>query len=190
MKRVLINSNSMAASTAISNAQNAAATINRQLIPALKTIGIPINQDVMNDCFAGTGKTEKSYFDALEKDLKNIKTPAVSNSMEATATEAWEKFESALTEVRREIGNHHQHLTIVEGEAVLSLGGEISIMETNCKYLVDAKEIATYQLFIDIADKLNLLFKHRTFLYWNALFPADAAGVIHVAEDVDYSQFI
>ena len=190
MQKILVKNNEMAATTAIDNANGAAKAINERLVPALKTIGISITQEVLKDCFSGATKTEKNYFDALEKDLKGIKTPSISNSLEATATNAWEKFKGVLLLVRREAGASHQQLTIIEGEAVLSLESEQTIRETYRTYLSDEKEIAAYHLFIDIADKLNQLFKGSVPLYFNTLFPADANGVIHAHENIDYTKFI
>lgn len=190
MEKILVKTNDLAAGQAISNAQYAATAINNQLAPALRTLGILMTPDILKDCFSGAKTTEKAYFEALEKDLKGIKTPSISNSLEATATIAWEKFESTLLEVKREAGTSHQHLTIVEGEAVLSLESEEAIRETYRVYLTDEKELAAYRLFIDVADRLNQIFKGNVPLYFNTLFPADANGVIHVHENIDYTKFI
>lgn len=185
-EKILINSNSIAAQTAIESANEAAKVINERLEPALKTIGIPFTMDVLKDCFSGATKTEKNYFDALEKDLKTIKTPSISNSLEATATEAWEKFESTLTEVRREAGNHHQRLTIIEGEAVLSPDGEEIILEAHRIYLTDASEKTAYLLHCEVVEKLNQLFNNKAPYQWQTIFAIDASGKIYRNESTNY----
>ena len=186
-QRILVNSNSMAAGYAVDKATEAAIAVNQKLLPALKTIGIPLTQEVLKDLFSGTNKTEKNYFDALEKDLKNIKTPALYDSMKQTATIVWEQFETVLSTVRREAGNSYQYLTIVEGEAVLSSIDEERILEEYRIYLTEPKEVICFHQHEQIVKLLNEMFHDKAPYQWQTIFAIDASGKIFRNDSTNYS---
>jgi len=188
MEKILINENQLAAGSALSQAEDAAAIINSKLTPALEAIGVQITDDIMKDCLLGGNQTRKDYFDAVAKDLKGTRTPSIKQQMQEAADEAFEVFERDLTTVRREARNY-KFLTIVDGEAVLSAENEDKLRDQSRIYLTDPKEIEAYKFHVEIIEKLNQFFKGRVPFRWSQIFP-EVGGVIVRNEDTIYSKLV
>jgi len=190
MQKVKISEGAMNAGLVISNTNDAVELINSELLGRIKDLGIEVTNEVVQDLLKGTNKTEALYLETSEADLKKINNPAIRESMRNTAIGAWGQFEGQLTSIIKDVKGSYQYITVVDGIAVLSPADGERIREQNRRYVTSPQEIKAHEIHLEIAEKLNLLFKGNIPFNWIALFPIDAAGMYSACEMNDYSRFI
>ena len=188
-KKILVNENQIAARAIVDQALTTAQTINTRLIPALETIGMTITNEALKDLLLGATETKKAYFAGVESDIKATRTPSIRKQMQEAAADEWDRFERELFNIRRET-RQSKFLTIEAGVCTLTPGNEEKLKDSCRIYLTDPKEIAAYQLHIEIVDKLNQLFKGQPPFRWINIFPIDNTGKISRNEDTDYSKLV
>ena len=189
MKKVLISENQIQVNDNLNKAIEAAAVINERLTPALATIGIELNNDVLKDCLAGATATKKAYFDAVGNDVKKIMTPAIKQQLRSEAEIAWEQFTHILAGIRSEVRNP-TFLTVNDGKCKLTPENAGKLAEMHKIYLTDPAEIEAYNLHVEIVAKLNQMFKGNPPHFWPALFQCDSAGTFTRNDMTDYSKLV
>lgn len=188
-EKVLINENQIQVNDNLNKAIEAAAVINERLTPALATIGIELNNDVLKDCLAGATATKKAYFDAVGNDVKKIMTPAIKKQMRDEAEIAWEHFADKLAGIRAEARNA-VFLTVNDGKSKLTPENAAKLAEMHKVYLTDPAEIEAYNLHVEIVALLNQMFKGNPPHFWPALFQCDSAGTFTRNDMTDYSRLV
>ena len=184
-EKILVNQNEIAASAVLSAAQEAAGLINSRLTPALLTIGLSLTDGTMKDCLLGAKETEKNYFDNVEKDIKNTRTPSIKKQLEGAAGEAWETFAAELSRIRKEAKNY-RFLTVENGLCVLTPDNKEKLLDTVKIYLTEPAEIEAYKLHVEIIEKLNKLFNGSIPYRWQSIFVESASGQITRNDSTNY----
>lgn len=187
-EKILVNENQIQVSDQLDKANETALLINERLTPALATIGIEINNEVLKDCLKGVTATKKVYFDAVGNDVKKIATPAIKKQLMNEAQIVWEQFADKLTAISAEAKNA-AFLEVVNGICLLTPENALKLAETHKIYLTDPAEIKAYNIHIEIVAKLNQMFKGNAPHFWPILFHCEA-GTFNRNDSTDYSKLV
>ncbi|NEW84561.1 MAG: hypothetical protein GZ094_19645 [Mariniphaga sp.] len=186
VERILVNDQQIRVSSVLDEAKAAVQAINSRLIPAMETIGISPSQLSIKDCIVAVATaTKKGYFADVALDLKATRTPGIRKQQQEAAEIEWYVFEDVLSLVRREV-KHLEYLTITEGKAELTAANAEKLADAHRSYITDPKEMAVYNLHVEIVNKLNQLFKGNIPFQWWGHFPHGANGQIVRNDNTNY----
>ena len=186
MQKVLVNTNQIQAAAAVDQARANANTINVLLAPALESIGVGLTDEILKDCLNGAEALKAAYDKEVENDAKNIKNHVVRTQMRETAASAWKDLAQHIATAKRIVASPN-HLQVLFGECCLSNENEKKIMESMAVYITDPKEIAAYELHLEIVKKLNQLFQGSVPFGWSVIFQEDRNGQIVRNDETNYS---